>query len=778
MQRTLTVLIIIAMIGSPVFGASDYQPGYSSSHALVVGINKYQQWPHLEYAVKDATEVAAVLNTMGFHIHTLTDEQATRKNILRKLDIISKAVDVNSRVIFYFAGHGGTEDLPGGRERGYLVPVDADAYDWQGTMLPMDWLNHNIRQIKAKHIFLAFDSCYSGLGLSRSIKRHPNQDSAYIQKMMRSRSIQILTAGSRSEQAIEARGHGLFTDHLLAALSGAADINSDGYITATEIYATVRPSITQQSYSRQTPQFGYIEGNGDIVFLRNPPQKNRSFVLLDTRIGGVDVWAGTSEIGHRLAVGRHRLPANAGQTTIIVKKGGQTLYREQVLLQENQVFPIRIAAGQPVPQHREAFSKLTIANQSVEDYSNSIVYDLDSDGQEEIITASGNRLYAFKADGSTLWMKKFNFPITLNLIDNWHTGAAIGLTGLEYNQVHMLLLNNRGESIWQHARKITRYHNGKPDGGGRIAKLADIDLDGRKEVIAIATAEHALKPRGITVYDQRARELWRYTIGPSPQNIVIWDNGQARPDIIIGTYSPADGNHERHNRTNDMQTYVISVDGYGKTNWVTRMGQYYTGAHVLLADLDGDGNPSLYAHKYASSGYRKDEGAIYKISRSGRILYRFETENSILSVTAAGSVKNAAGYLYAADNNSNLFKLDGRLNLLQKKSLNDTSTPRETRLVGVHDYDGDGSHDLLMYSFSRLLRHKNPLSANSATNKVFYSNLKFQIYSQDFSKLIKSVTLSKGWEKKRGFAVNTFDRPEMPHYPFMALSDRIMVFNY
>ena len=95
MQRTLTVLIVIVMIGSPVFGASDYQPGYSSSHALVVGINKYQQWPHLEYAVKDATEVAAVLNAMGFHIHRLTDEQATRKNILRKLDIISKAVDVN-----------------------------------------------------------------------------------------------------------------------------------------------------------------------------------------------------------------------------------------------------------------------------------------------------------------------------------------------------------------------------------------------------------------------------------------------------------------------------------------------------------------------------------------------------------------------------------------------------------------------------------------------------------------------------------------------------------
>ena len=53
-------------------------------------------------------------------------------------------------------------------------------------MLPMNDLNHTIKQIEAKHIFMAFDSCYSGLGLQRSIKRRPRQDSAYIQKMMQS----------------------------------------------------------------------------------------------------------------------------------------------------------------------------------------------------------------------------------------------------------------------------------------------------------------------------------------------------------------------------------------------------------------------------------------------------------------------------------------------------------------------------------------------------------------------------------------------------------------
>ena len=483
MHRLLTILGIVCMIGPSDLGAAVFQPGYSSSYALVVGINTYSHWPDLEYAAKDAAEIAAVLQQKDFRVYVLTNREATRQNILRQLETIRKSVDANSRVVFYFAGHGQTEDLPGGRERGYIVPADADAYDWQGTMLPMDQLNRSIKRFKAKHVLLAFDSCYSGLGLTRSIKRHPKQDAVYINKMMHTRSIQILTAGSRSEQAVEVEGHGLFTDHLLAALNGAADINGDGHITATEIYATVRPSITEQSLSRQTPQFGYIEGNGDIIFDNTPAIKEPTTILIDTTVDEIDVWAGTSEIGHRLTAGRHRLPAFAGPATIIVKKGGRTLYRKQVRLQANRVFPIRIGSSVPVSRRREPFATLTISNRSVEDYSNSIAGDLDKDGREEIVTASGSSLYAFKADGSLLWKRRFKFPITLNLIDHWDSQTAIALSGADVNKAHLMLLDADGQKLWHHVRKIEHDYHGKPDGGGRIARLVDIDLDGRKEII-------------------------------------------------------------------------------------------------------------------------------------------------------------------------------------------------------------------------------------------------------------------------------------------------------
>jgi hypothetical protein len=208
------------------------------------------------------------------------------------------------------------------------------------------------------------------------------------------------------------------------------------------------------------------------------------------------------------------------------------------------------------------------------------------------------------------------------------------------------------------------------------------------------------------------------------------------------------------------------------------MGGYCTGAHVLLADLKGDGTQALYAHKYAAYNYRDDEGGIYKISRSGSILHRFETGNSILSVVAGGSGRSTDGYLYAVDNKSNLFKLDNQLKLLQKKSLKANSSSREIRLVGVHDYDGDGGDDILMYSFDRLRFTKNPLAEADPQSKRFYSGLGFQILSQDFSKLIKSVSIGEKWKKRGGFAVKDLDRPDRPHYAFMALSDKAMLYNY
>ncbi len=777
MKRLRTFFIIIAMMGPSIALAAVYQDGYSSSHALVVGIDRYDHWPHLEYATRDAAAMAAFLKQKKFQVTVLTNQKATRQNIWHQLETMRQKVDANARFIFFFAGHGQTEDRPGGGERGYILPSDADAYDWEGTMLPMDRLNREMKNFKAKHILLAFDSCYSGLGLTRAIKRHAQHDAAYVHKMMQTRSIQILTAGSRSEQAMESEGHGLFTDHLLAALNGAADINADGHITATEIYATVRPSITQQSHSRQTPQFGYIEGNGDMIFDLTPVKKDRVTIQVDTTIDGIDVWAGNREIGHRLKSGRHRLAAWAGRTAIMVKKGGQTLYLKNVHLHPGRPFPVHIGFTPPVSSAREPFAKLTIIHRHLDDYSDSKAYDLDADGQEEFIVASGSGLYVLRADGSTVWTRNFAFPVTIDLVDHWDSGPAIAVSGAAGGEIHLLLLNRFGEDVWHHVRQTRHASLRQRDGGGRIAGLADIDRDGRKEIITIMTADHVKSPRGVVVYDHRSRELWRYLMGPNPQNLLIWANAAGRPDIIIGTYASADGHREVHNRTDDRQALLISVDSEGKTNWVLKMGAYYTGVHVFPDRLVQGDTPHIYAFKFATSKLR-DEGGLYKISRSGKILRRFDTDNAILSVAASPSPSRTARYLYATDNQMNLYRFDAQLQLLQKIQLKTSSPYQASRVAGVHDYDGDGQMDVLVYAYDSLLINRDPMAGAGGDTRVFHSKLSLQIYSQDLSTLLKEMSFSEGWEKMRGFAVVDLQRVQARPYPFMVLGNQIIVYNY
>ena len=757
--------------------AEEYVPHYTKSNALVIGINQYLLWPHLEYAISDAQEIGSILKDKNFNVKLLLDEEATKQNIVQEISTLVKNADANSRIFLYFAGHGQTEDIPGGGERGYIVPVDADLYNWQGSMLSMRDINSTIRQSRAKHIFLAFDSCYSGLGLTRGVKVIKEQYSGYVDKMLQLKSIQVLTAGGRAEQAIESDGHGLFTSHLLAALSGIADINSDGYTTGTEIYATLRPSVTKLSFNRQTPQFGYIEGEGDFIFKTVAKNDKPAYFTVVNTIDGIDIWVNGNEKEHQLHPGNHTINTVSGRNSLLVKKGSRTLFSKTLDLRPGQNYKIHITQDVHAPKARQPFAMFTIANRSIQDYSNSIACDLDGDGYEEIITLSGKTVYVFKKNGSILWEKTYIFNVRLDLIDDYNDEPVIAISGKAYNMVHLILLNRKGMEIWHKERKITKSYQGQPDGGGSFAKLADIDGDGKKEIIAFTSAGYAWKPRGIIVYRQNGREMWRYLTGPSPTNLVVWDDGKGQPDIIIGTYSPGNGNHERHNATDDMHAYVISVNSVGNTNWVAKLGTHFTGTRVLLADLNSDGFDELYAHKWTAYDYRKDEGAIYRFNEEGEIVRKFEIRNSIKSAVTS-NFTNRRNFLYASDKNGVIYKLNDSLQTLAQKPMNSHSKPLIINLVGIHDYDGDNKEDLLLYSFNRLQQGRNPRSDYGPKNKIFYTSMKYQILSGDLSRTTKEVSIAEEWDKWRGFKVIDLKRPEMAQYPFIALSDKITVFNF
>ena len=103
---------------------------YSESWALVIGINKYQNVDPLNYAANDAIAVKEMLvNKYGFketNIKLITDEEATKDNILKGFsDILTQAKE-KDRVVVVYAGHGETYKLPSGGDMGYLIPVDGN----------------------------------------------------------------------------------------------------------------------------------------------------------------------------------------------------------------------------------------------------------------------------------------------------------------------------------------------------------------------------------------------------------------------------------------------------------------------------------------------------------------------------------------------------------------------------------------------------------------------------------------------------------------------------
>ena len=256
---------------------------YRDSHALVIGIDGYGQWPRLAHAVRDAQAIeAALVKQLGFpagNVTTLLDGQASRANILRALnDKLANPLRVkrDDRVFVFFAGHGATRRLPSGREVGYLIPADAGAGDLATDGISMPQLQEVAEAISAKHVLFILDACYSGLGLTRAGGRDSGRDPAasptrFLSDNARRIGRQMMTAGGADQQVADdgPGGHSVFTWTLLQALSGKADLNGDGFITGTELAAYVAPSVA--AISRQTPAFGSLPGSagGEFIFQVN-----------------------------------------------------------------------------------------------------------------------------------------------------------------------------------------------------------------------------------------------------------------------------------------------------------------------------------------------------------------------------------------------------------------------------------------------------------------------------------------------------------------------------
>lgn len=126
--------------------------------ALVVGVDRYEALPRLERAVNDAEAIARTLEGLGFEVSLV--ENASRRQISKKLSDIETRIDPGDTVLFYFAGHGvaiGAANI--------LIPADMPLPESGGESIvedegfAVDSIVRRLRERGAGATLLILDAC-------------------------------------------------------------------------------------------------------------------------------------------------------------------------------------------------------------------------------------------------------------------------------------------------------------------------------------------------------------------------------------------------------------------------------------------------------------------------------------------------------------------------------------------------------------------------------------------------------------------------------------------
>ena len=225
--------------------------------ALIIGINDYKgpEIPDLDTAVNDATAVARVLKEKyGFKVQLLLEGAATREAIYKELRSLAASTEPNDSVLIYFAGHG---DLDRTYDDGWWIPADAQGGN-PATYLDNVQVQKAMRSMKARHVLLISDSCYSGTLFGKARSLPPVIDDKYYLSLYNEKSRWGMTSGNKTPVSDQgAGGHSVFAYQLVKEL----EKNDKPFLSTQEIYTRIAPVIANNS--EQTPLCRPIVNTGD-----------------------------------------------------------------------------------------------------------------------------------------------------------------------------------------------------------------------------------------------------------------------------------------------------------------------------------------------------------------------------------------------------------------------------------------------------------------------------------------------------------------------------------
>lgn len=223
----------------------------TNAHALVIGVSQYRHIRPLP-SVADAEDLAGVLRDPAIcgydpaHVALLQESDATREQILDELDRLGCEAGPDATALVYFSGHGGS--LSGGDS--YLMPIDGE---WsssdrlEATAISSRRLADKLAAIRAERLTVILDCCHAaGLAQPRDVNDAwvPALPDGALGQLATGRGRVVMAAarGDGSSYVLAGARHGLFTEHLIAGLRGAAG-GSDGVVRVLDLYHHVQRNV-------------------------------------------------------------------------------------------------------------------------------------------------------------------------------------------------------------------------------------------------------------------------------------------------------------------------------------------------------------------------------------------------------------------------------------------------------------------------------------------------------------------------------------------------------
>ena len=231
-------------------------------YALIIGNSDYEKWDDLVSPANDTKEISKVLKEKyKFEVTLLQD--ATKDEIENALWDLNDKITDDDYLLIYYSGHGSKDQKI---QKAYWIPTNAKEVDKPGRYwLSTSIVTEHVGRIKARHVLLMVDSCYSGI----TVKGEDNieadlerdlENPLYFKKMLNRTARIFISSGGDAPVPDTADGkHSLFGKKFIEVLK----LNNSS-IDSEEVFIKVKKYVQDSSSSnpkyRPIKDIGHNEG--------------------------------------------------------------------------------------------------------------------------------------------------------------------------------------------------------------------------------------------------------------------------------------------------------------------------------------------------------------------------------------------------------------------------------------------------------------------------------------------------------------------------------------